>query len=119
MGFMTAAARRNASSLKSSCASTTCSLQKTCAMHCSNTLSNKMIVSDRLARKIVSTIRQFLSSSGIDECCDKRLAVIAKVNRRDLPPLRQKLPAAEPGCNLVIRAHPSGTDGSDGLRLRP
>jgi len=36
-------------------------------MHCSNTLSNETIVCDRLARKIVLTIRQFLSSSGIDE----------------------------------------------------
>jgi hypothetical protein len=35
-------------------------------MHCSNTLSNETIVCDKLARKIVLTIRQFLSSSGID-----------------------------------------------------
>src|SRR6266851_3341558 len=36
-----------------------------------------MIVCDKLARKIVLTIRQFLSSSGIDERCDKRMTVIA------------------------------------------
>src|SRR5260370_10316948 len=46
-------------------------------MHCSNTLSNEMIVCDRLGRKIVWRIRQFLSSSGIDERCDKRMTVIA------------------------------------------
>src|ERR1700716_1756555 len=64
---MTEAAKRNDSSLKTSCASITCCRQKTFAMHCSNTLSNETIVCDRLARKIVLTIRPFLSSSGIDE----------------------------------------------------
>src|SRR5713226_6573301 len=64
---MTEATRRNDSSLKTSCANTTCCRQRTFAMHCSNTLSNETIVCDKLARKIVLTIRQFLSSSGIDE----------------------------------------------------
>src|SRR3981189_3446854 len=67
MGFMMAAIRKNDSNLKASCANTACCRQKTCAKHCSNTLSNETIVCDRLARKIVLTIRQFLSSSGIDE----------------------------------------------------
>src|SRR5205814_1600423 len=64
---MTEATRRSDSSLKTSCANTTCCRQKIFAMHCSNTFSNETIVCDKLARKIELTIRQSLSSSGIDE----------------------------------------------------
>src|SRR5258707_15800933 len=77
---MTGAIRRNDSSLKTSCASTTCCRPRTYAMRCSNTLSKKMIVCDRLARKIVLTIKLFLSSNGIDKHCEKRMAVIVKLN---------------------------------------
>src|SRR5229473_7671944 len=78
-----------------------------------------MMVCDKLARKIVLTIRQFLSSSGIDECCDKRMTVIAKVNRRDLrgcPARRPCLPAA--ACLLASRAGVWGVERSSGRGFR-
>src|SRR5271154_2989211 len=70
MESMTAPTRKNDGNWKASCASTTSRRQKTCATHCSNTLSNETIVYDRLAKNIVSTTRRFLSSSGVEERFD-------------------------------------------------